>query len=138
MKRLLVPGLVALAMITMVVASSRSVAAAPGFAVNLRVVGGVYHMFRAGIDHPALRITAYATNGKTHQVAVRFRVTDIFDKPVAWNPAFTVSLPANGAQVRKTIAFAEGKGSFSIRVTFRSSACRGVGGELYEVPPSVR
>ncbi len=136
MKRPLAPGLVALAMITMVVASSRSATAAPGFAVNLRVVGGVYRMFRAGIDHPALRITAYATNGKAHQVAVRFRVTDIFDKPVAWNPAFTVSLPANGARVRKTIAFVEGKGYFSIWVTFRQGAAKLMGWtDLGIVPP---
>src|ERR1700740_1602119 len=81
----------------------RSLSSEAGFDVQLRVIGGAHGMFRTGVDHPALEVTPWSTDGKDHDVGRVFGVEDFFGHPAAGKlPEAIVYVTANGSRSKLT------------------------------------
>jgi len=93
-------------------------AAGQSFNATFEVLGGAHRMFRAGIDHPELKICAWSTDSARHEVTVRFQIEDIFGNPLPKRDELTLALPADGEQVERRIPFETELGYFSIRAQF--------------------
>src|ERR1700740_2311610 len=79
----------------------RSLSSEAGFDVQLRVIGSAHRMFRSGVDHPALEVTVWSTDGKDHDVGAVFRVEDFFGHPAAGTlPEAVVHVTADGSKAK--------------------------------------
>src|SRR5215469_13481921 len=93
----------------------RSLSSETGFDVQLRVIGGAHRMFRNGVDHPALEITAWSTDGKDHDVRTIFRVEDFFGRPVTSTlPETVVHVMADGSKAKLTTPLNFDTGYYSV------------------------
>jgi len=94
--------------------------AVPGdsFNATFEIVGGAHRMFREGIDDPALKLVAWSIDGAEHEVTVKFQIEDIFGKPIPTRDCVTITLPADGDKVKRTILFRPGLGYFNIDAKF--------------------
>lgn len=93
----------------------RSLSLEAGFDVQLRVIGGAHRMFRSGVDHPALEVTAWSTDGKDHDVEAVFRAEDFFGHPAAGKlPEAIVHVTANGSRSKLTTPLDFGTGYYLV------------------------
>jgi hypothetical protein len=75
-------------------------------------------MFRQGIDHPVLEITAWSTNPASHDLVASFQVFDILNRPIEDPPAsIKLHLEADGSKLSSKIPLTEQIGYYSISVT---------------------
>jgi hypothetical protein len=92
--------------------------AGAGFEASLQVTGGAYRVFRQGIDHPALEVTAWSTNSAAHDLVANFQVSDIQNRPNGEAPAaIKLHLEADGSKATARIPLAEQIGYYSLSVT---------------------
>jgi hypothetical protein len=115
---------VIVSLLSVVLIAGRLCAASDIFKATFEVVGGAHRMFREGIDHPALKIDAWSTDGAVHEVTVKFQIKDIFGRPVPHPYQVTETLPAAGERVERTIPFQSGPGYFSIHAEFEGGTTR--------------
>jgi len=91
--------------------------AGAGFEVSLQVTGGAHRMFRQGIDHPVLEITAWSTDSVSHDLVTDFRVLDILNQPNGETPAsIKLHVQADGSKLSTKVPLAEQIGYYSVSV----------------------
>ena len=75
-------------------------------------------MFRQGIDHPILEITAWSTDAASHDLVASFQVADIFDRPCRGAPAsIKLQVDADGSKLSTEVPLPEEIGYYFISVT---------------------
>jgi hypothetical protein len=87
---------------------------------SFEVAGGAHRMFREGLDQPTLKIAAWSTDGREHQVVISFQIENIFKKPILSRFDFKITVPAEGNKVERSIPFQAGLGYFSITAKFQA------------------
>ena len=93
----------------------RAFCADAGFDVQVTATGGAHRMFRNGVDHPALEITAWSTDGKDHNVRTVFRVEDFFGRPAAGSlPEAVVHVTADKSKAKLTTPLEFDTGYYSV------------------------
>jgi hypothetical protein len=75
-------------------------------------------MFRQGIDHPVLQVTAWSTDSASHDLVASFQVVDIMNQPSEDAPAsIKLHLEADGSKLATKVPLTEKIGYYSISVT---------------------
>jgi hypothetical protein len=91
-----------------------------GFDASVQVLGGAHRIFRLGIDHPVLEISARSMNSADHNVVATFEVFDLMHQPDGNAPAATkLLLEADGSTQSANIPLTEKIGYYSIFVTLK-------------------
>jgi hypothetical protein len=89
-----------------------------GFDVTLQVPGGAHRIFRQGVDHPVLEITAWSQDSVSHDVVATFEGFDALSQPEKDPPASVqLHVEGDGSKRSAKVPLPEQIGYYSIFVT---------------------